>query len=61
MTYSLPPAGVKEGTIIRVEDNATIPPDPGNVDYQAFLTWQSQGNEPGEYVVPSFVIENHNG
>jgi hypothetical protein len=24
----------------------SIPPDPGNTDYQAFLLWKSEGNEP---------------
>ena len=33
-------------TILRLSDNACIPFDPDNTDYQAFLLWKSQGNEP---------------
>ena len=32
--------------VIRLSDNACIPFDPDNTDYQAFLLWKSQGNEP---------------
>ena len=32
--------------VIRLADNAFIPFDPANTDYQAFLLWKSQGNEP---------------
>jgi len=32
--------------IIRLSDNAFIPFDPDNTDYQAFLLWKSEGNEP---------------
>jgi len=33
-------------TIIRIEDNACIPFDPANTDYQAYLKWVSEGNTP---------------
>ena len=33
-------------SVIRLEDNAFIPLDPANTDYQAFLLWKAQGNEP---------------
>jgi hypothetical protein len=33
-------------TIRRFTDNAHIPPDPANTDYQQYLDWVSQGNEP---------------
>jgi hypothetical protein len=32
--------------IKRIADNAFIPFDPANTDYQAFLAWKAEGNEP---------------
>jgi hypothetical protein len=32
--------------IIRIADHASIPPDPGNIDYQTYLAWLSEGNTP---------------
>jgi len=32
--------------VIRTEDNAFIPFDTDNVDYQAYLAWLEDGNEP---------------
>ena len=32
--------------IIRLSDNASIPFDPSNTDYQAYLKWVSEGNTP---------------
>lgn len=32
--------------VVKLTDNAFIPFDPANTDYQAFLLWKSQGNEP---------------
>ena len=32
--------------VIRINDGATIPFDPANTDYQAFLRWCEEGNQP---------------
>jgi len=42
MTYQL----TTGDTILRLADNAFIPPDPANTDYAAFLEWVAAGNEP---------------
>ena len=42
MTYKL----TQGDPILRLTDNAYIPPDPSNRDYQQYLDWVSQGNEP---------------
>jgi hypothetical protein len=42
MTYQL----TTGNTILRLADNACIPPDPANTDYQAYLRWLEEGNEP---------------
>ena len=32
--------------IIRIADDAYIPADPANTDYQAYLKWLEEGNMP---------------
>jgi len=36
----------KENVVIRISDNAFIPFDPANIDYQTYLKWVSEGNTP---------------
>ena len=33
-------------SVQRLADNAFIPFDPANTDYQAYLRWLEEGNEP---------------
>ena len=42
MTYQL----TTGDTILRLADNAFIPPDPANTDYAAYLEWVAAGNTP---------------
>lgn len=48
MTYQI--AKTLSGqTIVRVSDNAWIPMDEANTDYQAYLVWVAEGNTAEEW------------
>ena len=49
MTYTLTP---DLNIIRRDEDGAFIPFDPDNMDYQDFLAWLDEGNEPTPHTPP---------
>ena len=36
----------KTNMVLRLSDNAFIPFDPDNTDYQAYLKWVAEGNTP---------------
>jgi hypothetical protein len=44
---------VHDGIIVRDEDGAFIPFDEANIDYQDYLAWLDEGNEPTPYTSPS--------
>ena len=41
-----PLTGAEAQSIKRLADNAFIPFDPANTDYQAYLAWLAEGNTP---------------
>jgi len=43
--YKLSPSP-KEEFVTRMSDGASIPFDPDNKDYQAYLAWCKEGNTP---------------
>jgi hypothetical protein len=53
MTYTLIDA---DNIVVRDEDGAHIPFDPGNVDYQDYLAWLDEGNEPAPYTPPATTL-----
>ena len=44
--YKLNTSLTGEERVIRIADNAFIPFDPTNTDYQAYLKWLEEGNTP---------------
>lgn len=41
-----------QSTAIQRADGASIPADPRNSDYQAYLAWVAKGNTPTPYAAP---------
>jgi len=37
---------INDRAVLRIYDNAVIPFDPANTDYQTYLKWLAEGNEP---------------
>lgn len=40
------PSMTEHTVVIRLSDKASIPFDPDNTDYQAYLKWVAEGNTP---------------
>ena len=38
--------GQNPSVVVRLSDNAFIPFDPANTDYQQYLAWLEAGNQP---------------
>jgi hypothetical protein len=45
--------GIKRETVRRIDDNAFIPFDPANRDYQKYLAWLAEGNTPDPAPLPA--------
>ena len=44
--YDIVRQQINTNAILRVDDNAFIPFDPANTDYQQYLAWLEAGNQP---------------
>jgi hypothetical protein len=44
------------GMIQRDHDGAFIPADPDNIDYQEYLAWYEEGNEPKSATPPETTL-----
>lgn len=53
MTYQL----TTTDCILRLADNAFIPPDPANTDYREYLDWLEAGNTPESAPEPPAPVE----
>ena len=53
MTYQL----TQFDSICRIADGASIPPDPANTDYAAYLQWVEAGNTPDPAAIPEPPVE----
>lgn len=42
----------RDNLVIRNKDNASIPNEPGNADWQAYMAWVAAGGVPDPYVEP---------
>ena len=46
MQYKLQKIDNKVCSVLLIDENKTIPFDPANTDYQAYLKWLEEGNTP---------------